>query len=117
MRILFDHGTPSGIAVALTGHEVTEAIDRGWDQISNGELLKLPEEAGFDLLLTTDKNLHYQQNLTNRKISVVVLGNSTWRYVRPHLDRVLEAVNAAMAGSFSEVEIQLPPKKPFTRDE
>jgi hypothetical protein len=113
MRILFDHGTPSGIAAALVGHAVTEAIDRGWDMISNGDLLTLAEEAGFEVLLTTDKNLRYQQNLTNRKISIVVLGNSTWRFVRPHLDRVLLAVNAATAGSFAEVDIPLPPKKPF----
>ena len=64
MRILFDHGAPSRIARALVGHVVTEAIDRGWDQISNGDLLKLAEEAGFELLLTTDKNIRYQQNLT-----------------------------------------------------
>jgi hypothetical protein len=74
MRILFDHGTPSGIAKSLLGHEVTEAIERGWDRISNGTLLKLAEEAGFDLLLTTDKNMRYQQNLTGRKITIVVLG-------------------------------------------
>ena len=61
MRILFDHGTPSRIAGALVGHSVTEAIDRGWDRISNGELLQLAEEAGFELLLTTNKNLLYQQ--------------------------------------------------------
>ena len=116
MRILFDHGTPSGIASALAGHEVTEqAIDRGWDKISNGELLRLAEESGFDLLLTTDKNLRYQQNLTNRKISIVVLGNSTWRFVRLHLDRVILAVDLAGAGSFAEVDMPLPPKKPFTR--
>ena len=115
MRILFDHGTPSRITKALVGHVVTDAIDRGWDQISNGDLLKLAEEAGFELLLTTDKNIQYQQNLTNRKISIVVLGNSTWRHVRPHLDRVLMAVNAAEAGSYAEVEIPFPPKKPFTQ--
>jgi hypothetical protein len=97
------------------GHEVTEVIDRGWDQISNGDLLRLAEEAGFDLLLTTDKNLRYQQNLTGRKISIVVLGNSIWRIVRLHLDRVLLAVNAAGTGSFAEVEIPHPPKKPFPR--
>ncbi len=75
MRILFDHGTPSGIARSLIGHEVTEAIERGWDRISNGELLTMAEAAGFDLLLTTDKNIRYQQNLKGRKIAIVVLGN------------------------------------------
>ena len=115
MRILFDHGTPSGTAKALAGHEVTEAIDRGWDRISNGELLKVAEEAGFDVLLTTDKNLRYQQNLSGRKIAVVVLGDSTWRFVRLHLDRVSSAVKAATPGSYIEVEIPLPPKPPFVR--
>jgi hypothetical protein len=105
MRVLFDHGTPSGIAVSLVGHEVTEAIERGWDRISNGELLKLAEEAGFELLLTTDKRIKYQQNLTGRKIAIVVLGNSTWRVVRLYLDRVAAAVNAAPPGSYAEVDI------------
>ena len=108
MRILFDHGTPSGIARELAGHEVTEAIERGWDRISNGELLKLAEEQGFELLLTTDKRIRYQQNLTSRKIAIVVLGNSKWRIVRLYLDRVTLAVNAATPGSYAEVEI------PFT---
>jgi len=62
MRILFDHGTPSGIGTSLSGHDVTEARERGWDRISNGELLKEAEAAGFDLLLTTDKKIRYQQN-------------------------------------------------------
>lgn len=65
MRILFDHGTPSGIAAALAGHEVTEAIERGWERISNGALLTLAEEAGFEVVLTTDKRIRYQQNLTD----------------------------------------------------
>jgi hypothetical protein len=105
MRILFDHGTPSGIARSLAGHEVTEAIDRGWDKISNGELLSLAETAGFELLLTTDKNIRYQQNLTGREIAIVVLGNSAWRMVRKHLDQVIVAVNAATPGSYVEVKI------------
>ena len=105
MRILFDHGTPSGIAGSLSGHEVTEAIERGWDRISNGELLKVAEAAGFDLLLTTDKRIRYQQNLTGRKIAIVVLGNSTWRVVRLYLDRIALAVTEATPGSYAEVEI------------
>ena len=105
MRILFDHGTPSGIAGSLSGHEVTEAIERGWDRISNGELLNVAEAAGFNVLLTTDKRIRYQQNLTGRKLAVVVLGNSTWRVVRLYLDRIALAVNEATPGSYAEVDI------------
>ena len=85
MRVLFDHGTPSGIAGSLSAHEVTEAIERRWDRISNGELLNVAEAAGFDVLLTTDKRIRYQQNLMGRKLAVVVLGNSTRRVVRLYL--------------------------------
>jgi hypothetical protein len=98
MRILFDQGAPSGIARSLAGHQVTEAIERGWDRISNGELLTTAEAAGFDLLLTTDKNIRYQQNLKGRKIAA-------WRMVRMHLDRIAVAVNQATPGSYVEVRI------------
>jgi hypothetical protein len=105
MRVLFDHGTPSGIARSLSGHDVTEAIERGWDRISNGELLKVAEAAGFDVLLTTDKGIRYQQNLTGRKIAIVVLGNSTWRVVRLYLDRIALVIADATPGSYAEVDI------------
>jgi hypothetical protein len=105
MRILFDHGTPSGIAGALPGHDITEAIDRGWNRISNGDLLKVAEDAGFDVLLTTDKRIRYQQNLTGRKIAIVVLGNSTWRVVRLYLDRIALVVAETTPGSYAEVDI------------
>jgi hypothetical protein len=105
MRILFDHGTPSGIATALLPHEVTEAREKGWDRLSNGELLKAAEEAGFELLLTTDKRIRYQQNLTHRRIAIIVLGNSTWRVVRRYLERIASAVSNAAPGSYFEVEI------------
>ena len=83
--------------------EVTEA--RKWERISNGALLKMTEDAGFDLLLTTDKNVRYRQNLIGRKISIVVLGQSPWRLVRQHLDAIAAAVNAATAGGYAEVAI------------
>jgi hypothetical protein len=105
MRILFDQGVPRGLTASLRGHEVTEARKLSWERISNGELLKLAEGAGFDLLLTTDKNVRHQQNLGDRKISIVVLGNSPWWLVRQHLEGIVAAVNAATPGSYSEVEI------------
>lgn len=105
MRILFDQGTPSGIAKSLSAHEVTEARELGWNTLSNGKLLKEAEAAGFDLLLTTDKRIRYQQTLTNRKIAILVLGNSTWRIVRLYLDRIALAVNETAPGSYAEVDI------------
>ena len=105
MRVLFDHNAPSGAARLLIGHEVTEAYERGWSRISNGELLAKGEAAGFDVLVTADKKIRYQQNLTGRRIAIVVLGNSTWRILRQHLDRVAIAIDAVTPGSYAEVEI------------
>lgn len=105
MLIHFDHGTPRSIGTFLKNHQVVEAIVRGWEQLSNGELIKAAEEEGFDLLLTTDKNLRYQQNLTERKIAIVVLGNSNRPIVHRYIDRVIEAVDSALPGSYTEVHI------------
>ena len=71
MRILFDHSVPRGVARSLSGHLVTRAKDRGWDTLSNGNLLAAAELDGFDLLLTADKNMRHQQNLTGRRIALV----------------------------------------------
>jgi predicted nuclease of predicted toxin-antitoxin system len=105
MRILFDHGTPAPLIPFLTGHTVTKAKDVGWDRLANGELLKAAEQAGFEVLITTDKNMVKQQNLKGRVIAIVVLGNSQWRVVQRHVRKIVASVNAAMPGSYSEVEI------------
>jgi hypothetical protein len=67
--ILFDHRTLKGLIRALAGHTVHSAQSRGWDTLSNGELLNAADEAGFDLLLTTDRRIRYQQNLQTRRIA------------------------------------------------
>jgi hypothetical protein len=115
MKILFDNGTPKPIAESLSGHEITYARRIGWHELENGELIEKAEEAGYELLLSTDKNIRYQQNLTHRKIAIVVLTDQQWPNVRLHLEKIADAVNAATAGSYAEVEIPLPPRKPFTR--
>jgi hypothetical protein len=79
MLILFDNGIPAPLRYALKGHTVVEAIERGWDTLANGELLAVAEAAGFEVLLTTDKNMRYQQNLKGRKIVFVVLGTRNGR--------------------------------------
>jgi hypothetical protein len=105
MKILFDNGTPKPIARSLVGHEVTRARQIGWHELENGALISQAEEAGYDLLLSTDKNIRYQQNLDGRKIAIVVLGNSQWPMVKLNLDNIVAAVNASTIGSYTEVEI------------
>jgi hypothetical protein len=105
MLVLFDQGTPRGIARWLPHHTVREAKSQGWDRLTNGELLSAAEQAGFDALLTTDKNLRYQQNLKARRIAVVVLGKGRWRLIRPVISSVVEAVNSAQPGTYTEVDI------------
>jgi len=105
MLVLFDHGTPRGLASSLASHRVQEAKARGWDRLSNGALLAEAENAGFEVFVTHDKNIRYQQNLEKRKIAIVVLGNPLWPILRLHAELVLSAVNAATPGSYTEVDI------------
>ena len=105
MLILFDNGTPAPLRYVLKDHIVVEAIERGWDRLVNGDLIAAAEAAGFHILLTTDKNIRYQQNLTGRKIAFVVLGNQQWPVLRRYAERVVAAVKAATPGSYTEVDI------------
>jgi predicted metal-dependent phosphoesterase TrpH len=105
MRVLFDQATPVPIRAYLDPHVVSTASQQGWATLGNGDLLTAAEAAGFDVLLTTDKNLRYQQNLAGRKIAVVVLGRQQWPQLRPHVQRVVDAVNAAVLGSYVEIDI------------
>lgn len=104
---VFDNGTPRGVAAALTGHVVEEARARGWDSLGNGQLLDAAEAAGFEVLVTTDRNLRFQQNLTGRKIGIVVLSKGRWRLIKLRLPAIATAVAAAVPGSYTEVEIPL----------
>lgn len=107
MLVLFDHGTPRGIARALQGHTVKEARAQGWDTLNNGDLLKAAEDAGFDVLLTTDKNLRYQQNLQGRKLAIVVLSRSRWSLVKTMMEEIVTAVNAAKPGTYTLVDFHV----------
>lgn len=73
MRILFDQGTPAPLRRHLCPHPVDTTAERGWPTISNSDLLKCAEEDGYDVFVTTDQSIRYQQNLTGRRIGIVVL--------------------------------------------
>jgi hypothetical protein len=105
MFVLLDQGTPAPIARYLPHHTVRTASQQGWDTLGNGELLAVAEAQGFEVFVTTDKNLRYQQNLSGRTIAVVVVMQAQWPGLEPHVDLVVSAVDAAMSGSCTEVDI------------
>ena len=97
-------------ASGLHSHTVKVAKSQGWDRLSNGERLTEAENAALDVLVTPDKNTRYQQNFAGRRIAIVVIGHAQWPVLRrpvlrQHVQLVLEAVNAATPGSYTEVEI------------
>ena len=87
------------------------AEDRGWDLIGNGELIEAAEAAGFDAVVTADQNIVYQQNLKGRRIALVVLGSNIWPIVREHAAEIAERVTSAIPGSYTFLEIPVPPKR------
>lgn len=77
----------------------------GWDRLQNGELL-LAAESVFDVFITTDQNLKYQQNLTGRKLAILVLPTTSWPQLGRHTQRIVAAVESLRPGGF--VELPLP---------
>ena len=96
MQVLFDQGTPAPLRQFLTSHQVSTAYERGWSTLKNGELLQAAELAGFAVLVTTDTNLKYQQNLATRRISIVVLSTTSWPRIRANVEPVIGAVDSAV---------------------
>ena len=106
MKVLFDQGAPAPLRGALDGHTVDTAYELGWSTLQNGELIAAAESARFDVLVTTDKNLKYQQNLATRSIAIVVLLTTSWPRIQQSLPQVVAAIDGATLGSYIEVHIE-----------
>jgi hypothetical protein len=105
MKILFDQGTPVPLRRRLTGHSVATAYEQGWSNLSNGELLKAAEEAGYQLFVTTDQNLRYQQNLRERQMAIVVLLSTSWPRISRRVDEISKVIDAMSSGGYAEIPI------------
>jgi hypothetical protein len=105
LRILFDQGTHAPLRNHLYGHNVSTAYELGWGNLKNGDLLLQAETQGFQVLVTTDQNLQYQQNLSSRKTAVVVLSTTSWPRILKVLPLVAEAINGIHVNGYVEVLI------------
>jgi predicted nuclease of predicted toxin-antitoxin system len=105
LRILFDKNVPVGVRRFLGRHEVRTFVETDWHvQLENGKLLNEAENAGFDVLVTSDQNIRHQQNLKGRKLALIVLGSNIW----PAL--IAAEADAATPGSYSFIQMPFPPK-------
>ena len=105
MRVLFDQGTPEPLRRSLKDHEVVTAYELGWSELTNGELLDSAERDGFGVLVTTDSNLQYQQNLKSRRIAVVALSTPSWPRIQRAIASILGAIDQTKPGTYREVRI------------
>jgi hypothetical protein len=109
IRILLDQNAPVGLRGFLADYDVVPARRMGWAEVENGDLIGAAQHAGFAIMITCDRNIRYQQNLTDRRIALIELSTGSWRIIRLHLDRVASAVQAARPGSYTIVSFPRPP--------
>lgn len=107
VKILFDANTPAPLAKFLRGHEVTRADELGWQGLTNGALLDSAEQSGFDVLLTCDQNVRYQQNLTGRTLALVILSVNHWPTLRARAARIAAAINFVQTGQVVAIDVTL----------
>ena len=105
MRILFDQGTPAPLRRNLPGHSVDTAYERGWSELRNGDLLTAAESKGYDLLITTDQSIRYQQNLSENRLGIVVLLSTSWPRMQTRLSEIRDVVDRMQPGEYREVPI------------
>ena len=105
MRILFDHDVPRTLRRHLTGHEVETAREKGWAELSNGDLLNEAEREGYEAFITADQKMPYQQNLGRRVLGIVILRSNNWAQVREKIPAVQEALDGIQPGELREVPI------------
>ena len=102
---MFDQGTPVPLRQHLAGHLVDTASELGWSGLSNGDLVENAVQEGYEILITTDQNMRYQQNLTGRRLAVVVLLSTAWPNIQLRIEEIRTVLDETHPGEFREVPI------------
>jgi hypothetical protein len=103
LKVLFDHNVPSPLARYLRAHYVKLADEIGWARISNGKLLDAAERSGFNVLLSGDQTIRYEQNMDGRKIGIVQMSDNHWNIVKDYVPAIVEAIEKVAPGQVLSV--------------
>jgi hypothetical protein len=104
MKVLLDENLDHRLRGNLGSHEVFTASYKGWDGLKNGNLIRVAEDDGLDVLLTGDQTLCYEQNLSGRRLAIIAMSSVEWRIVKDHLPQIVAAIDNAAPGSFQAVD-------------
>ncbi len=104
MRVLLDENIPHGLRGLLAEHEVFTVAYLNWAGMKNGQLLTAAEEAGFDVLITSDQSIPYQQNMAARKLAMLMLSTADWNLLKAAGPKIVDALPSAGPGSFTRVD-------------
>jgi hypothetical protein len=105
VKILFDQGVPAPLRRHLTGHTIDTAYEQGWSDLSNGRLLDVAEQVGYQLLITTDQNIRYQQHLSGRQLAILVLLSTSWPRIQLRIADIRATIDEITPGDYREVHI------------
>jgi hypothetical protein len=105
MKIILDESVPQKLRLLIEGHTVVTVAFQGWSGLKNGELLATAEEAGFELFITADQEITYQQNLAGRKMALLVLSTNNWDYIKTAIAKIMAAIAGVTPGRYTELEI------------
>jgi predicted nuclease of predicted toxin-antitoxin system len=105
VKVLFDQNVPRDLVRYLSAHEVTRSAELGWQELKNGDLLDEAQDKGFEVMVTADRNLAYQQNLDNRRVAIVVLPSGNWPAVKAQIIEVVQAIDESEPGGFKELKL------------
>ena len=106
MRLLIDENLPKRLKLDFPEHKIFTVTDMGWNSKKNGELLKLMLNENFDVLLTFDRNLQYQQNFAKYPIAVFVLNaeDNAYLTLKPLVPKIHQQLNANLKAGSIEIK-------------
>jgi hypothetical protein len=104
VKVLLDENLDHRLRKNLGSHEVFTASYKGWGGFKNGKLLEAAEDDGFNVLVTGDQTLYYEQSLTGRRLAIVALSCVEWRILKNYLPQIIAAIGSAVPGSFQAIE-------------
>ena len=105
MKVLFDQNVPRNLADYLKAHQVTRSVELGWQELTNGDLLDAAQDQRFEVFVTADRNLGYQQNLKGRRLAIVVLPTGNWPLLKGVVAEVVRAIGESKLGGFRELKL------------